>query len=353
MNNVSIRKKEQRNFEVLAHIVRRHISSAMPVSSKVVAQGMGDRVSSATVRNIMGDLERRGFIEQPHTSAGRVPTDRGYRYYVDAARIRMQMEKRRAERLAREYARRIRSIEELLERTSSLISHELHNAGFVMWPSIEDLYLKRLELIRIRARTALAVLITTTNAVKKYIIRLEEDLRNPELESVANYINANYEDAVISRMADDLRHILRTQDEDGKDVIRIAGRALGIVDDILETDAENEIYLEGLEQFMEEPEFRNVGIARSMLKVFFDRKYLSRLMRGELPFRDIRIYIGRENPIDMLRDCSIITSGYGMHGRTIGRFGVIGPTRMDYDNAIRTVSMLSGIISAKLEELNR
>ncbi len=352
MNRVNTNKKEERNLEVLSNIVSLYISSAIPVSSKLVARNMANRVSSATVRNIMAELEDKGFIEQPHTSAGRVPTDTGYRYYVDMVNQKIQAERQRAKRLAGEYAQKIRSIEELLEKTSCLISRELHNAGFVMLPNVENLYLKRLELVRIRAKTVLAVLITMTNAVRNYITRLEKDLKQYELERIVNFLNTNYEDSMISDIAVDLKRIVKEKKEEDKDVMHLAEYALDIIKGIAGSTLENEIYLEGLDQFMQEPEFQDISITRHILSIFSDRSHLLHLLQKELPFQGIKIYIGRENPSDMLRGCSIITSGYSMHGRTIGRFGVMGPTRMDYCNAIRTVRSLSDIISGKLEEMN-
>ena len=170
-------KREERNARVLGYIVREYVSTAVPVSSKRIAQRMGGSVSSATVRNVMAELEEFGFIEQPHTSAGRIPTHLGYRCYVDIAKDRIRLKRKEAERLAAEYSKRVRTIKDVIEKTSFLISHELHNAGIVMWPSIEDFYLKHMELIKVKAETVLAVLFTMTNDVWNYIINLDRDLK--------------------------------------------------------------------------------------------------------------------------------------------------------------------------------
>ena len=195
-----IRKKE-RDFQVLTHIIDIYVNNAVPVSSKSVSRSMGEEYSSATIRNIMSDLEERGYIEQPHTSAGRIPTDSGYRYYVDSVKGRLQVEREEAKRLATEYSGRVKSIKDVIETTSYLISRELHNAGIVMWPHLENFYLKRLELVKVKAETVLAVLVTMTNAVKNYIIRIDEDLAKPELERVANFINENYSQRNISQIS--------------------------------------------------------------------------------------------------------------------------------------------------------
>ncbi len=348
MNNA----KEGRKFSVLEHVIREFVSTAMPVSSKVVAHRMGGSISSATVRNIMAEMEDEGYIAQPHTSAGRVPTNSGYRHYVDTVKHRIRFERKEAERLAKEYTQRIGTIKEVIEKTSFLLSRELHNAGIVMWPNIEDFHLKHIELVKVKAETILAVLVTMTNAVENHIIRLDRELGKSELERVSNYINTNYERSFVSRIYEDLSDMLRDRREnEGEEIIDIAGTALKVIDSIIYKNIENEIYWEGLDYFMDEPEFSDINLTRAILGFLSERKGLVRFMRRELPYRGLKVYIGEENTCETLRDCSIITSGYELHGRTVGRIGVIGPARMNYDNALRTVSCLSDIISAKLEEI--
>ncbi len=348
---INMNKKEERNFRVLTHIIKIFVSDAVPVSSKSVTRNMGNSISSATVRNIMGELEEAGDIEQPHTSAGRVPTDRGYRKYVDFAKNRLEVEKKKAERLAWEYTGRIKSIKDVIEKTSFLISRELHHAGVVMWPSIGNFYLKHLELVKIRAEAVLAVLVTMTNAVKNYIISIDKDLEKVDLEKIANFINTNYAETTISSIPAELKDIVGGESEN-KELVSMARSARAIINDIVEQDIENEIYWEGLDYFAEEPEFMDLALTRRMLRIFSNRREISSLMRRELPYRGVRVYIGRENEFDALRECSVITAGYGLHGNTVGRIGVIGPTRMEYDNVLKTVRYLSDLISFKLEEFN-
>ncbi|MGB2601785.1 MAG: heat-inducible transcriptional repressor HrcA [Candidatus Omnitrophota bacterium] len=351
-NNIN-RNKEQRKQFVLAHIVHEYVSTALPVSSMAVARKMGGSLSSATIRNIMAELEEEGYIEQPHTSAGRVPTQRGYRCYVDIVRDRIHSEKKEAERLAAEYDRRINTIKEVIRKTSYLISRELHSAGVAMWPSIEYLYLKHFELVKVKAETVLAVLVTVTNDVKNYIIKLDRELGKTELEKISNYINSNYEMEPISAIYDDLKHVAEGKRENvDKEAFRAVKTALNVIDTIVEENIEDEIYWEGLNYFMDEPEFQDINITRNMLKVFSDKRGLISMMRGELPYEGLRVYIGKENQSRMLKDCSVVTCGYSLRGRTVGRIGVIGPTRMDYDHALRTVSCLSHLISEKLRMIN-
>jgi heat-inducible transcriptional repressor len=350
MNNK--RNNEKRNFSVLAQIVQLYVSNAAPVSSKSVARNMESGVSSATIRNVMAELEEAGYIEQPHTSAGRVPTDNGYRRYVDYVKEQIHFEKLKAKHLERNYMDRIKSIKDVIRITSFLISHELHNASVVMWPSVENLYLKHIEFVKIRAEAVLTILVTMTNAVKNYIVKLDKTLEESTLEKAANYINVNYQDSAVSEISSDLKRVVRSSGKETVENMELAETALDILDNVAEQDLENEIYWDGLDYFMNEPEFSDIDMTRQFFQIFSDKKDLVRLMRKELPFGGIRIYIGKENEFARFRNCSLITSGYELHGRTIGRFGVIGPTRMNYENALRTLGCLSELTSAKLEDIN-
>lgn len=353
MNNNILNKKEQREMLVLGFIIREYVSSAVPVSSKTIAQVMGGGVSSATVRNVMAELEEKGYIAQPHTSAGRVPTDLGYRKYVDIVKTRMKMERREAERLSNEYNQRISTVKDVIERATFIISHELHNAGLAMWPNMENFYLKRLELVKVRAQTIMAVLITVNNAVKNYIIEIDRDLNEAELARVSNFVNANYEHKVVSEIYGDLSRILSGGEEERKQIVDVAEVALRVVDTMIRENLESEIYFEGLNYFADEPEFKDLEFARRMIGMFSERKeYLVNLLHSELPERGLRVYIGAGNDREMLKSCSLITCGYSLQGRTIGRIGVIGPTRMDYYSALSTVSCLADLISEKLEEIS-
>jgi len=342
-------RKEDREKQILTHIIKLYVSKAVPVSSKSVAMSMGNAISSATVRNIMSDLEEAGLIEQPHTSAGRVPTDRGYRCYVDYINNVLLSEKRELEALARQYVARMKSIREIIRMTSHILSSELHCASIILWPSVGDLYLKHLEVIKVKAETALAVLVTITNVVKNYIIRIDRDIDNINLKQLSNFINRNFAnhriEEISGRLHDD--SFLKSKNIPAG----MSGTALDIIDRIIEKDIEEEAYLDGMDNFADQPEFMDPDITRRILSIFSNRDEIIKLMKGELPNKDLRVYIGEENKAEMFRKCSIVTAGYSLCGSTVGRMGIIGPTRMNYYHVLRTLRYLSDVIDLKLEEL--
>jgi heat-inducible transcriptional repressor len=340
-------RKEARDLTVLTYVIRLYIHTARPVSSTLAAKAMGGNLSSATIRNIMAELEEAGYITQPHTSAGRVPTDHGYRKYVDYVKGLIRTEKDEMDRLSREYFKKARNIREIIERTSVLISKELHQASVIMSPNIGCLTLKRLEVIRIKEKTVLAVLVTITNAIRNYMIVLEDDIPEDRLEKVRNYINSNFHNKDITEIAESLENQFN-ESEIGEEKHTIK-YAYNIVSDIVDQDMGNEIYWEGLDLFTEEPEFNDPDMVKTMIRLFSDRSTITGIMKDELPSRDIKIYIGSENRRDTFKDCSLITSGYGRRGKAFGRIGVLGPRRMDYENILNTVGYLSELISTKLE----
>ena len=346
--------RDHRKDIVLAHIVEAYVSSASPVSSKIVTERMGGNVSSATIRNVMSELEQLGFIEQPHTSAGRVPTNSGYRRYVAMKTEKVSYVKKEAERLRQEYSQRIETIKEVIEKTTFLISRELHNAGVMMWPGFDNLYLKHLELVKVRAEAALAILVTMTNAVKNHLIKLDREVSAEELGKVSRYINENHAERPVSELSETIRKSLKNESNPlSNDVRSIAKIALKVLDGIENENSGSDIYWEGLDNFMDEPEFSDISVIRRVFQVFSDKKKeLAGILTRDISSGEMKVYIGEECGVEMLKDCSIVTSGYFFRGKAVGRMGVIGPTRMDYDRALRTVSCLSSLISLKLEEID-
>ncbi len=349
--------KQKRKDNVLGHIIREYVSSSRPVSSKNVTERMDREFSSATIRNIMGKLEDEGFLRQPHTSAGRIPTDRAYRHYVNRIRDRIYLERKVNQRIEQLYAERVKTLKEIIERTSHFISRELHKASIVMWPCIEDTYLKHIDFLKTAAdddnKNVLAVIVTMTNAVKHYILELKESKDQDELNRAANYLNDNYVGASFIQISDNLDHTRKDARARGEnEILKLAASVQELIEGILKKSIENEIYWEGLDYFMEEESPEDIRIAKSLVRAVTKRHDLVRLLRRDLGIRGMRVYIGEECGKD-LRGLSIITCGYDLKGRTAGRLGVIGSTRMDYEKVLGTVSLLTEQLSLQLREIKK
>jgi len=345
----SERAKRERKNNVLAHIVREHVASSVPVSSQNVTERMGRVFSSATIRNIMGQLEDEGYLYQPHTSAGRVPTDKAYRYYVNRIRDSIELKDREYKRMAAQYTNRVRTLEEMIENASRFISRELRKASIVMWPSLEDTHLKHIDLLKVSDRAVLSVIVTMSNAVKHYVLELDFSSTRAELEKVANYLNANYRAASFLQIADNLERtkadaVMRGEHE----IEALALMAQEFIEAILKKDIENEIYWEGLEHFMDETGLDDMAVLKRFVQAITRRHGLISLMRKDLGSGGMRAHIGEECGRG-LSGLSIITCGYELRGRTAGRLGVIGPIRMDYERVLATVKFLTELLSSQLE----
>jgi heat-inducible transcriptional repressor len=209
-----------------------------------------------------------------------------------------------------------------------------------------------MELVKLKAGTVMAVLVTMTNAVKNYIVDLDVDLKRSDLQVLSNYINEQYAETELSDIYRKLGSMMEAVLREGRaSGIGLAKAALNIIDTIISDNIESEIYWEGIRFFMQETDNEDLETARSIMRIFSQRKDLMDLLSRELPERNIRIYIGRESKFKIMEDCSVITSGYSMKGVTVGRFGLIGPTRLDYSRAIGIISLMSDLISRKLEEI--
>jgi len=294
-------KKEQRKDRVLGHIVHSYISTAVPVSSKLVGQAMD--ISSATVRNIMSELENEGYIEQPYTSAGRVPTDIGYRKYVNMVKSHIRCGKQESERLAAEYNLKIDTIKEIMTKTSFLISRELQSAGVVLWPGIENFYLKHIELVKIKPKTILAIIVMMSNDVKNYVIELERDVQKTELIRISNYVNENYRESSLSNVLQGLKNAVKNMPlyESKNDLGRSLQDALFVVDSVMDEHNEDELYCEGLDHFMGGTSSEDISVTRNLYQMFSAPGGLARFMREELPFDGIKVYIGTENKNEMFQ----------------------------------------------------
>ena len=233
---------------------------------------------------------------------------------------------------------------------SMLMNKELHYINMVMSPGIEELYIKHIELIKIKAETILAVLVTMTNAIKNYIIKMDDEIEDGLLREISNYINHNYGEMNIVDILNGLKHKIAEKEDN---LTKLAAVSAEIIKNVMDAGLEGDVFVNGLEFFAEHPEFGKSEIARNILHFFSDTNEVKNLMKRELPFNGTLTHSGGENDPEILKQCSIITCGYGVKGRIIGRIGVVGPTRMDYDNVINTMECLSRIISEKLKNDSR
>lgn len=335
----------KRRDEILEIIIYSYVHSALPVGSRHVAKIMG--LSSATIRNVMSDLEELGLITHPHTSAGRIPTDKGYRCYIESLMRIKDITKQEARRIRQEYHLKRKGIDDIIKKTAEVLSSITHHTGLVLFPRLKESTFEHIDLIPISRRKVLVVLVTSTGIVRNFIIETKEELGS-DMPRIATILNTECYGMTLGAMKTKL--LTKAQQERDSSV-RELERASRIIESALKVYYENELFLEGTSCLLSQPEFEDAKIAKSVLQLFEDKNILSRLVEEDLSQDGIRIHIGRENKHPYIQNCSIVTSGYRMKDEMVGRLGIIGPTRMEYSHLIPLVNFVSATVTETLNDL--
>ena len=330
----------ERRAQLLSLIVREYVDSAVPVGSEAIVRKHELPFSSATIRNEMARLEEDGYISHPHTSAGRVPSDVGYRYYVEALMQESDLPKEDKRTIRHQFHQAGREEDECIQLAAAVLARAVENAAVVTVPRSPETRLKRLELVGIQDSAALLVMVLHQARVKQQVLIFPEPVEQDELTRISNRLNdvfAGHTAAEIGRsqaqmtqiewhVANAVREIMEAGDRGGFD----------------------EAYLEGVRNVLKKPEFASSEKMLTMLDVL-EQKSLTRLIPfAGVPAEGITVRIGAENEQDAMRDYSVVISPYGMPGGIMGAMAVVGPTRMRYSETISTVRFIAGLMSEML-----
>ena len=339
-----------RRNKILEIVIDSYLSTAMPVGSLSVSKKFRERLSSATIRNIMAELEEIGYISHPHTSAGRMPTDKGYRYYVDSIMEPRQLTSDEKESVEGILSQEADEIGDLIKRAAKIISKLTGQASLVSFPRAKRRTFKRIELIPATKTKIYALLFTAQGLVKHSIFEIQDGIEELELSKVSKFLNEELDGLQLNDIAD---HMLRKM-LGGSDPFRYlfeeAAELLNMSHILDESD--ERILLEGAHHIIEQPEFREAEKVMGLLKALEGEEEILTIMEHDLNEDRARIHIGTENPFDDIKDCSIVISNYRIGNQNIGSIGVIGPTRMDYSRAVPAVEYVSNSFSRLLARLS-
>jgi len=334
-----------RQNRILEIIVSSYVNTAEPVGSRLVSKMMG--FSSATIRNVMSDLEDLGYITHPHTSAGRVPTDKGYRCYVESLMRAKEITKKEASRIEEEYRLRRKSVDEIMKKTAEVLSSITDYTGVVLFSRSRGITFKNIDLVSVGRKKVLVVLVMSTGIVKNFIIDTAEDLEK-DLDKINNVLNS----ACCGLTLDDVRERLLGQLRRERDSTHhFLKQSSEIIEAVLQIYYDTEVYLEGTSRLLSKPEFGDPKAARSILQLFENKNLLLELLEGDLGEDRATVHIGRENKYPTFQNYSIVTSGCRLNDELVGRLGVIGPTRMEYDHLIPLVNYISETVNRTLRYL--
>jgi heat-inducible transcriptional repressor len=340
--DVSIRKDK-----ILGLIIDTYITTAEPIASRAVSKKLRMTLSPATVRNVMSDLEEQGLIMHPHTSAGRIPTEKGYRHYINnlmRASLLTEEEKRTIDK---EFKSKIGELNSLLDKTSHVLSSITNQAGIVLLPLLQKSPFQHVELIRVAPKEILAVLVTSSGVTRDFRISLDEDIPVQEVARITNFINKYMGKSSLSDIRKEITQMLIAERDS---FFYVLEKAKAIIDIMLDVIKENKMYLDGRFHMTEQPEFDNIDKIKHLLKRLEDKEFIFSLLKRIVDKEGPGIYIGSELGEDF-SECSIITCNYCIGNASCGTLGIIGPTRMEYGRLISIVDYIADKLSGALNNV--
>ncbi|MDR1961499.1 MAG: heat-inducible transcriptional repressor HrcA [Gracilibacteraceae bacterium] len=335
---------DERKQKILKAIVQDYIATAEPVGSRTISRKFELGVSPATIRNEMADLEEMGLIEQPHTSAGRIPSDKGYRYYVDYLIDDTELSSSQREHIDREFAGHVSEVREVIESASKLISQITNLTSIVTGPHSRNSALQKLYFLPYKTGQAILVTVKDNGQVENNIVDIGDDTTAEELQILATMFN---DKIGVTKVKDLSRSFLQEIYRELSQKRRMIDGVVGILGRVLQEGGEAEkVYLGGALNMLNHPEFKDLGKMRLFLEVFEEDKKLRKLLHHAEKGPVVRI--GLENNDEVFQDCSVITATYHINGRQIGSVGVLGPTRLDYGKTIAIVNYLTNSLTELL-----
>jgi heat-inducible transcriptional repressor len=341
---------DERKNKILRAIVQDYIATAEPVGSRTIAKKFDLGISPATIRNEMADMEEMGLIEQPHTSAGRIPLDAGYRYYVDCLMDRPKLSIEDKNVIEQETTKRIAEIQEVISNTSKLLSQLTSLTSIVISPQRGKSSFNQMHFLPYQPGQAIMVVVKENGVVENQIVDIGENVTAEELQRIANVFNDKMKGHTMTDVRRGLLHEIYSELTRQRSLI---DHALGLLTTVFNepADDKNRVYLDGALNMLNQPEFRDVEKVRNLLQIFEEDEQVKKLL---VPISDgLSVTIGGENSVKQLQGCSVISATYQIDGEPVGSIGVIGPTRMDYPKAMAMVDFMTRTLTELLTKRRR
>lgn len=345
------RPLDPRSQAVLRAVIEEYVRTAEPVGSQTLVERYRLGVSSATVRNVMADLEAAGYLSHPHTSAGRVPTDTGYREYIEALAPRVSLAPVERLMIRHQFGQVEFASEQWFRLAAATIAGATHAAGLATPAKPRACKLRHVDLVATSAHTASLVVVLAEGSVKQELIPLEDGYDQLELDDVARLLNNEFATRSARQVASRVEALAQDPDMPVL-MLRIARRIERMMREF-DAAAVEDVFSDGLLNVMEAPEFSQSEKLRRVFAVLQNRDYLGSLVPRLASSSDVQVLIGRENEADEMQDVSLVLASYGQPGRALGVVGVLGPTRMSYPHAIGTVRFVSSLMNELVEQLYR
>ena len=332
---------DDRKYLILQAIIDDYIMTAIPVGSRTISRKSGVGFSPATIRNEMSDLEELGYLDQPHTSAGRVPSNKAYRLYVDHLMKTVKLSSDERERMHEHLLSKSKQVEGVIRSAASVLSDATKYTAVIVAPKLGTLRIKHVQLVPVAERTALMVIVTNVGIVKDALIRVPEDMDADDLYSISRMLTEKLADKPLEAVRQAFSELLRNAEQNRK----LLGETLQVIEKRLEAGGDaSDVIVGGSANLLEYPEYSDVTKARNFLAVLESKDKLRRIV-GRDGGMEITIRIGPENLVPELNDCSIVTASYRVGDQSTGTLGIIGPTRMNYNRVISVLDFMARALS--------
>lgn len=328
---------DNRKTKILQTIIKTYLETGEPVGSRTISKYTDLNLSSATIRNEMADLEDLGYIIQPHTSAGRIPSDKGYRWYVD-----MLMEEKEQEviEMREQMLQKADKMDQILKQAAKVLAASTNYATMVSAPTYNRNKLKFIQLSQVDENQIIAVIVMEGNIIKNKIVTVEETLSNEVLLKLNMLLNTNLNGMSIDEI--NLGMIARLKEQAGMQC-EVISDVLDAIASVIQLDNGMEIYTSGATNVFKYPELSDSQSAKEIINAFEEKQLLQEIVTETLSKdenRGIQVYIGNEAPVQNMKDCSVVTATYELGEGMQGTIGIIGPKRMDYENVMKTLKTL-------------
>lgn len=332
--------KERKN-KVLHAVIHEYIKTGKPVGSSVLEKNYKFNLSPATLRNLMAELEKEGFLTHPHTSAGRIPTDEGYKAYVNSLVELQRLAVEEEEKIKKEYERKTKEIDSLLSQTSKILSGLSNYTGFITAPNSKTNLIRNIELVQLSSEQILVVLLTRSGIVKNKVINLSIDSEN--LYELKKFLNDKLRGLSLDEASKRIVIEVQKYQDKQQDLFKLAEYISNAIDSI-----KDDIYMAGTSNVLGLPDFNDFESARSLVKLNEDRERLIEIIGENFKDSDVKVQIGGQGKIADLKDLSVITTSYSYGNKIVGVLGIIGPKRMEYERMMALVKSVSQVVNGLL-----
>lgn len=331
---------DERKFLILQAIIDDYITTALPVGSRTISRKSGVGFSPATIRNEMSDLEELGYLDQPHTSAGRVPSDKAYRLYVDRLLKVGKLSDDESERMHDYMQARSAQVDGVIRSAAQVLADATQYTSVIVAPKLGTLRIQHIQLVPVAAETALMIIVTNLGIVKDAVIRVPDGLDADELYSISRMLTRRLANKPLDAVRQTFSELLR----DTENNRRLMGETLRVIEKKLEAEDSTEVFIGGSSKLLNYPEYSDVQKAKNFLAVLESKDKIRRLI-GRDGGMEVTIRIGAENDVPEMSDCSIVTAKYKVGDHATGTLGIIGPTRMNYNRVIPVLEFMSRAVS--------